>query len=112
MANRRWEEGASHPAGDRRTIRLKNGDGISYTLPQRIDPDRVDRLCTVAFRVNRICGPSRIAATDAAGNRIAAFNRDRLAPGEMERIALPRVLLEKAVGDVTLSVEEKEGEPA
>lgn len=112
VVNRRWEEGAGRLASDKRTIRLKNGEGISYTLPQRIDPDRVEKLCTVAFRVNRICGPSRIVATDSAGNRIAAFRRDRLVPGEMERISLPRMLLDKAAGDLTLSVEEKEGEPA
>lgn len=112
VANRRWEEGAGRLASDGRMIRLKNGEGISYTLPQRIDLDRVEKLCTVAFRVNRICGPSRIVATDSAGNRIAAFRRDRLAPGEMERISLPRMLLDKAAGDLTLSVEEKEGEPA
>ncbi len=112
VIGRRWEKGAGRPTSDERTIRLKNGDGIGYTLPQRIAVDRVDKLCTVAFRVSRICGPSRIVATDGAGERIAAFNRDRLAPGEMERVALPRVLLEKAAGDVTLSVEEKEGESA
>ena len=112
VSSRRWEEGMTRLASGGRTIRLKNGDGISYTLPQRIDPDRVERLCTVAFRVNRICGPSQIVAADSAGNRIAAFRRDRLAPGEMERIALPRALLDKAVGDITLSVAEKEVEPA
>ena len=112
VADRRWEEGASRLDQGKRTIRLKNGDGISYTLPQRIDPDRVDKLCTVAFRVNRICGPSRIVATDGAGQQITAFRRDRLAPGEMERISLPRMLLDKAAGDLTLSVEEQEGEPA
>ena len=112
VANRRWEEGVTRLTSDERLIRLNNGDGISYTLPQRISVDRVDRLCTVAFRVNRICGPSQIAVTDSAGNRVAAFHRDRLAPGEMERISLPKMLLERAAGDITLSVEEKEVEPA
>ena len=31
-----------------------------------------------------------------------------MAPGEMEKIALPRVILEKAVGAVTVSVIAKE----
>lgn len=109
VAARRWEKGAVRPARDERTLRLRNGDGISYTLPQRIAVGRADKLYTVAFRVNRVCGPSQIVAADSAGNRIAAFRRDRLAPGEMERISLPRALLDRAVGDVTLSVAEKEG---
>ena len=112
VQNRRWEEGKTILTGDPRMIRIQNGDGVTYTLPQQIEPERVEKACTVAFRVNRICGPSRIVVTDGAGQRIAAFNRDRLAPGEMERIALPRVLLDRIVGDVTVSVAEKEAEPA
>ena len=38
---------------------------------------------------------------------IAKFKRERLAPGEMEHIALPRVLLDKApVDELTIEIEE------
>ena len=36
-----------------------------------------------------------------------SFKRDRLAPGEMEHIALPRVLLDRApMDEVTIEIEE------
>ena len=38
--------------------------------------------------------------------QIAAFKRQHMAPGEMEQIQLPKALLEKAHGTVTISVEE------
>ena len=38
---------------------------------------------------------------------IARFKRDRLAPGEMEHIALHKVLLDRApVDEVTIEIEE------
>ena len=37
---------------------------------------------------------------------IAKFKRSHLAPSEMEKVILSRVLLEKANGDITVSLEE------
>ena len=37
---------------------------------------------------------------------VAAYKRDHMAPGEMEHIVLPKALLEKAVGQITVSIEE------
>ena len=101
------EEAGSGLASDERVLNVTAGDGISYTVPQRIRRSRIDRACGLFFRVNRVCGPSEIVVT-AHGVQIAAFRRDRLAPGEMERITLPGPLLDKAAGDIALSVREKE----
>lgn len=92
-------------APDELLLELKNGDGVSYTVPQRIRPEAVDKTCGVFFRVNRVCGPSEIVVT-SENAVLARFSRDRLAPGEMERIALPRAVLEKATGVVTISIRE------
>ena len=78
---------------------------VSYTVPQHIRPGRVEQGCELFFRVNRVCGPSRIAVT-SGGRQLAAFRRDCLAPGEMEHITLPRALLDKADGAITIAVEE------
>ena len=40
------------------------------------------------------------------GRQLARFKRQRMAPGEMEHITLPKVLLEKADGPLTVAVEE------
>ncbi len=87
------------------SIRLQNGPSVSYTVPQRIRPQNVDKSVNVFFRVNRICGKSEIVVT-AGEKQIAAFKRERLNPGEMEHITLPQKLLEGVSGELTVSVKE------
>ena len=60
---------------------------------------------SVSFRVRRNYGPSTIAVR-CGPNKIAAFKRERLAPGEMEHITLPKALLQKADGPLIVAVEE------
>ena len=96
-------------AGDGDALEIVNGDGVSYTVPQHIRPGRVEKACDLFFRVNRVCGPSRIKVT-SGGKQIAAFSRDYLAPGEMEHILLPRKLLDGAVEALCVSIEEVESE--
>ena len=85
---------------------VRAGGGVSYTVPQRIRMDAAGERTELFFRVNRVCGASTVEV-DADGNRIAGFPRERLAPGEMERITLPRQLLERAAGkDLTVSIKE------
>ena len=63
----------------------------------------------VLFRVNRVFGESHIVVKDDSSNPIAQFPRSHMAPGEMEQITLPGVLLDRAVGGLTISIEEVEG---
>ena len=97
---------ASGGAPARRAIALKAGDLVSYTVPQSIRPDTDCPAVDVFFRVRAVCGASRIAVSDSTGARLAVFRRERMAPGEMEHIRLPRVLLERAQGSLTISAEE------
>ena len=91
-----------------RCIELKNGNAVNYTVPQHIRVEGVEKLCEVFFRVNNVYRDRIITVTDEAGNLLCRFPREHMAPGEMEKIALPRTLLEKAVGSVTVSVIAKE----
>ena len=91
-----------------RCIELKNGSAVNYTVPQHIRVEGVEKLCEVFFRVNNVYRDRIITVTDEAGNLLCRFPREHMAPGEMEKIALPRPLLEKAVGSVTVSVIAKE----
>lgn len=83
---------------------LTNGDGVGYTVPQSIR--RNVEKAQVMFRVGGVFHKSRIVVRDEAGNQIAQFPREHMAPGEMEQISLPKVLLERAVGGLTVSAEE------
>ena len=98
----RGGDGGAEPVLD-----VRNGDGVTYTVPQRIRPGQVDKACGLFFRVNRVCGDSEIVVT-SNGAQIAKFKREHLAPGEMEQITLPRVLLDKAEGEITVSIREVE----
>lgn len=96
----------SAPPENGTALELHNGDGVTYTVPQHIRTDRIEKSAGVFFRVNRVLGKSQILATDSTGTVIARFKREHLAPGEMEHIDLPAVLLNKAQGDLTISVQE------
>ena len=78
-----------------RVLTVKPGADLGYTLPQRIRLEGVGKSTNVSFRVRRICGKSTILVK-SGDTVIARFKRDRLAPGEMEHIALPRLLLDEA----------------
>ena len=84
---------------------LAAGEGIGYTVPQHIRLDGVQKSVSVSFRVRRNYGPSTITVR-CGPNKIAAFKRERLAPGEMEHITLPKALLQKADGPLIIAVEE------
>ncbi len=89
-----------------KTLRVKNGDSIAYTVPQRIRTENVERLCEVFLRVNKVMGNAEIQVLDGE-NVLAHYKREHLAPGEMEKIVLPRMLLDKAAGDeLVVSVKE------
>ncbi len=87
-------------------LRVLPGDGVGYCVPQKIRPVRVEKAAELFFRAARIFGESSVVLT-CNGAKIASFARERMAPGEMERVLLPRVILEKASGDITVSVVER-----
>ena len=94
------------PVAEGRVLNVKPGKDLGYTLPQRIRVEGVEKSTNVSFRVRRICGKSTILVK-SGDQVIAKFKRERLAPGEMEHIALPRVLLDKApVDELTIEIEE------
>lgn len=92
-------------ASDAAALDLIPGNGVGYTVPQRVRPADVDRSVNISFRVRQNYGPSQITVT-CGGRQLARFKRQRMAPGEMEHFALPKVLLEKADGPLTVAVEE------
>ena len=94
-------------AADGRTFATACGACVTYTVPQQIRLAAMGDKTEVSFRVNRSFAKSRILVTDETGAVVARFARQHMSPGEMEHIALPRVLLEKAGGDtLTVSCEE------
>lgn len=95
------------PAG--RILALQNGNGVSYTVPQRIRVEHMARTAEIFFRVRNIYRNVEIQITDGK-TVLAHFAREHMAPGEMEKVVLPKVLAEKACDDtLTVQIVEKEG---
>jgi NADPH-dependent 2,4-dienoyl-CoA reductase/sulfur reductase-like enzyme/CxxC motif-containing protein len=85
-----------------RIIQVQNGDGVGYTVPQKIRLENVEKGVDVFFRVTAIYKTSKIEVK-SGDTVIASFKREHLAPGEMEKITLPKSFLEKA-GETPLVV--------
>ncbi|MBR4278886.1 MAG: FAD-dependent oxidoreductase [Clostridia bacterium] len=88
-------------------IKVIGGANLSYTVPQRINKQNVEKGVDIFFRVRKKLRRGEIIV-ESNGERIAAFKREYLAPGEMEKITLPLVLLEKASESMTVTVNEIE----
>lgn len=87
-------------------LELVNGEGVSYTVPQRVRLSGVEKAVEVFFRVRRVYEGDLKIVAESGGEPLAAYRREHLAPGEMEHIALPKVLLQRAKGPVTISIQE------
>ncbi len=95
------------PAG--RVLELQNGNGVGYTVPQRIRVEHMGKTAEIFFRVRNIYRNVEIQITDGK-TVLAHFAREHMAPGEMEKVVLPKVLAEKAAGNtLTVQIVEKEG---
>ncbi len=104
---------AEHLLGKRAdgaVLKVTNGEGVSYTVPQKIRPEHLEKTAELYFRVRSVYRGGEILV--ARGEEIIArFSRERMAPGEMERILLPvQKLLAPGADELCVSV--KGGEPA
>lgn len=86
-------------------IELETNEFVNYTVPQKIR--RGAEKAEIFFRVRRIFEKSSVTVTDG-DTVIAKFKREHMAPGEMEKIALPKVLLDKIQsGRIKVSAQEE-----
>jgi NADH dehydrogenase FAD-containing subunit len=70
-------------------IPITVGDGVRYTVPRTVNPERVDKFLTVRFRVSNNYRNKRICVK--AGDReILSKPKNIFAPGEMETIMLKK----------------------
>ena len=91
---------------DKKVIEVKTLPGVGYTVPQHIRVPLDNKFVEVYFRVNKVFGNSVILVKDENDNVISQFKREFIVPGSMEKIIIPKVMLEKAEGNLTVSVKE------
>lgn len=88
-------------------VNIINGTNVNYTVPQRLDIDDVQDKLTIFMRVNNIYH-NKALVVRSGEEVIAKFKRAHLAPSEMEKVVLSKVLLDKIKGDITISLEDGE----
>ena len=86
------------------SLEVQAGNGVTYTVPQRIQPEKLQKTAEIFFRVNGIYENACIVVS-AGGQEMLRRRRDHLAPGEMERLAVPAALLKAAAGPLTVSLD-------
>ena len=90
-----------------RMIEIRAIDGVRYTVPCSVNPERMDNAITVRFRVERVFRDSYISVY-FDDERVQRLKKKVLAPGEMEQITLRKDMIEKYrnLRMITLKVEE------
>ena len=88
-------------------LEVKTGNCVTYTVPQHIRRENVEKTVEVFFRVGNVYRDMVIQVKDGE-NLLCQFKREHMAPGEMEKIVIPRVHLDKVQGEnITITVEKQ-----
>lgn len=90
-----------------REISLEGTDGVRYTVPSTIDPERMEAAQIVRFRVGNVYKNCYIGVY-FNNERVLHRKRMVMAPGEMEEIKLEKekLLLHPDVDRITIRIEE------
>lgn len=75
-------------------VELKNGFGIGYTVPQKFRMGNIEKGLEVFMRVRNIYKDMKLEVRDGE-NVLMSLKKPHVAPGEMEKIMIPKVILEK-----------------
>ena len=87
-------------------IAVAAGNRVTYTVPQKIRLQNVEKLQELFFRVNNTY-QNMVIQVKSGERLLQSFKREHMAPGEMERILLPKALLEQVQNNqLEISVEE------
>ena len=80
-----------------------NGKGITYTVPQKFRGQNIDKALEIFMRVNNIYKNVKLEVKDEE-KVLMSLNKQHLAPGEMEKVMVPKKILDTMIGK-SLTVE-------
>lgn len=86
-------------------LNIKNGNGINYTVPQRISINDIDEKLTIFMRVNNVY-KDMIIKVKSGDSVVQTIKKKHLAPAEMERVLIKKELLKDLKEDIVISLEE------
>ncbi len=91
-------------------IRLLNGTNVGYTVPQKVTVSKVDKFIEVLFRVKAVLNNATVVVR-AGDDVLMTKTRDQMLPAEMEKLILPRKMLDQAAGrDIIVSALKEKSE--
>ena len=91
-------------------IDILPGACANAIVPQKVRVENLDKRVEVYFRVTNVFHNVTIYVKTSDGQVLCKFKREHVAPAEMEKIPVPKVLLQKVTdGKIFISVE-KDGE--
>jgi len=93
----------------KRVLNVVNGARVNYVVPQRVDLDSLPEKATFFLRVSNVFQNKRLVVRYGGeqGVVLKEIKRSRVAPAEMERVALDRAILEKLDrGELAISLED------
>lgn len=79
-------------------IELKNGFGVTYTVSQKYRVENIENFLEISMRVNNIYKNMRLQVKDG-DTVLVNMKKAHLAPGEMEKVVVPKKLLESVKGN-------------
>lgn len=79
-------------------IELKNGFGVTYTVPQKYRVENIENFLEISMRVNNIYKNMRLQVKDG-DTVLVNMKKAHLAPGEMDKVVVPKKLLESVKGN-------------
>ena len=79
-------------------IELKNGFGVTYTVPQKYRVENIENFLEISMRVNNIYKNMRLQVKDG-DTVLVNMKKAHLAPGEMEKVVVHKKLLESVKGN-------------
>ena len=87
-----------------KSVAVKTGFGVRYTVPERIDIDDDCDSVRIFFRVTNVYKKVRLVVADEAGNILVKKAKSAVAPGEMESLELNQAAIDAIVNSDTASV--------
>ncbi len=86
------------------SIEVENGNAVTYTVPQRIRCENIEKFVEIFFRVNFVYKDVEIRISSGC-EVLARFKREHMAPGEMEKVIFPKAMFSKVKeGKITISI--------
>lgn len=86
-------------------INLVNGAFVGYTVPQKVTVSKVDKFIEVLFRVRAVL--TNVNVVVKSGDKVLMSKQhDQMLPAEMEKLIIPKKMLEMAEGnDIEICIE-------